>query len=126
MRVSRTALAGILALCAAGASFAAEGSAMPQNVGVEVDVQPAESPAGAYLCRATVTDLRSGEVLSAPQVAFPAGEEAQLRTGTSPGAEVLIRVTVAADGSRATYTAEVRSEGRTVSSHKASVQLRKP
>ena len=99
---------------------------MPQSVGVEVDVQPAESPAGAYVCRATVTDLSSGEVLSAPQVAFPAGEEARLRTGTSPGAEVLIRVAVAADGSRATYTAEVRAQGRTVSSHKASVRLRAP
>ena len=54
------------------------------------------------------------------------GKEARLRTGASPGAEVLISVAVVPDGSRATYTAEVRSEGRTVSSHKASVQLRKP
>jgi hypothetical protein len=51
---------------------------MPVWFGMELPIGPDQDAAGVYRCTAQLTDLTSGEVLSAPTEVFPAGDEAKV------------------------------------------------
>lgn len=99
----------LVVLVFAGAGEAQEEPAhsAPIWFGTEVSVSPDADGDGIWNCQATLEDLASGEVLSAPTIAFAAGEEASVQSGLSSDMIWELRVEVAADGSQAQWSSEV-------------------
>lgn len=106
-----------LSVLATAAAFAAV-----QSLSSEVTLQPAEKP-GAYLATVEIRDAGTQEVLSAPRIAFMKGEGASTQTTLPSGEEVLFTIQVEASGTSATYTAELRSAGKSVVMQKATIAL---
>jgi hypothetical protein len=93
--------------------------------GIEIKLAPKESAAGQFVCEATVTDLSTGKVISAPRVEFLQGKSGTTISDDESGKrEVLLTVGVEGNATRAAYTVEVREGGSLVSSQKGSVKLR--
>ena len=65
---------------------------------IDIELAPADVP-GIYRCRASVRDLATGEVVSAPTVAFREGEGATVTSGLAEGGTVELAVELA-EGSR--------------------------
>ncbi len=122
------ALVALAVFVAAGAAFGQANVTHKtppklERIGLELDVQPAKSPANAYVATAIIRDLDSGEVVSAPRVTFPKGEEAKVRSGVEPGADILLTVLVNNEGNQAVYTCEVRRGDKVVSSQRATFRF---
>jgi hypothetical protein len=93
-------------------------------------VLPQAAPERSYLCEAVITDLQSGEILSQPQSVVEAGSTVAFRAGVMPrpepdsAIELVIHVSVDANGTEATYTIEYSRGGEVFYSQRASFQLR--
>ena len=98
-----------------------------EHVGFEISGSPVPGSPDQYLVRALVTDLDAGVVISAPQITMMMGEEAVVRTDfvapSGQPSEFLMKVKVAEDGSRLSYSWTVTVDGKIVSSHKAEFEL---
>lgn len=85
---------------------------------IEVQVKRMAT-ADTYVVTATLSDLKSGQVLSQPKLITHAGAPARIQVGEkgTPGSVLVdIDVTVAPSGSTATYVSEVRDNNEVVSS----------
>jgi hypothetical protein len=114
----------VLALAVGGSLVAASSSTpAPAAYGVEVDLAPLADHPDGYRCHVAIRDLATNEVLAAPQLVFPKGQDAATQT-TIPGTDRLASLTVeVADDGTLTYELEVRSGEEVVSHHKATVAL---
>jgi hypothetical protein len=80
-----------------------------------------------YVIQAKVTDLDSGELISAPKVHTRKGDEAKVKTGfvTPSGNPTSLEMSflIADDGEKISYSWTLTSNGKVVSSHKAEFGL---
>jgi len=77
---------------------------------------------GTFQVKATVRDLRNGNVLSEPRLLVKAGVPAKAEIGAAgtPGSTAIaFTVLVASDGKSAAYNSEIRSNGETVAAENA-------
>lgn len=74
---------------------------------VQVTVVPVAEP-DSYKVNAVVTDLRTGTVLSRPELRVRAGTPARVEVGTEERIKLIFNVTVDASGESATYSWELR------------------
>lgn len=115
---------GVVAIAVAwGVAVAYPSPARLDQVGVEVSIGPSDPARSIYECTAVLTDLGTRRVLSSPKVLFRAGDDAQVRSGTQPGHEVLITVSVNAEETVARYEALIYRDGEVVSSQNVKVAL---
>ena len=102
----------------------AEEPSMPSGqygVEVEFDVSPDN---GTFTCTAVVSDLVNGEVVAAPRVTAPIGEEAVARSDMQSADTTLdIVLTFFADATNANYVLEVTCGGNLVAKQKSSLKL---
>jgi len=106
-------------------AFASLTNASTGSYSMDTDVTKTDRP-NEYLCTVTVSDLETGEVLTAPQLSLLAGSEAHVTmTPEKPGGrEVDLRVLIASRPSRATVTLEVRRAGEVLAVQKTSIAIR--
>lgn len=97
--------------------------ALLHQLDVEVSIVAHDEQDGIYECTAVLRDLESKAVVSTPKMLFKAGEEAQMRSGTSPGLDVLIVVSVNEEETEARYEASVFRGESLVSSQRVKVVL---
>lgn len=91
---------------------------------LELDITPEPDEPNIYRARAEVRDLATDTVLARPQVLFPRGEAAMLRSGIQPGLEIVLEITVEDDErKRAVYAARVLRDGTVISSQRVRVTL---
>lgn len=90
----------------------------------EVSIEASQKRQGAFLCKALVRDLGTGEVVAGPAVLAPAGEEATAETAAASGAEKFT-FTVQVDGSAssASYAVKLASGGQLTVLHKGTLKL---
>lgn len=115
----------LLALIWVGESGAQDEPAhsMPVWFATDVSIAPDPDAAGIWNCQATLEDLSSGEVLSAPSIVFAAGEEASVQSGLSSEMVWELRVKVAADGSEARWVSKVTMGDQVLTASTGSFQL---
>ena len=89
--------------------------AVPIWFGTEVEIAADPEGAGLWKCQAQLTDLGSGEVLSAPTIVFAAGEEASVQSGLPAAMMWELRVEVSADGGVARWSSRVTTGGQVLS-----------
>lgn len=87
----------------------------------EISIRP--NGDNAFLLRATVKDLASGEVLAAPSVKMPAGEAASAESTLPDDTKVSLSAMVDAAKHSATYSVTLKKGTRVVSSHSANIVL---
>ena len=130
-RIIRFASVVILASAAialpAMAADTAAGKA--DGISVSVNVVRTDAAKGLYQCTAEVIDLRSGEVIAAPKIAFTATSGATTRSGSQPdpkkpASEVVIEVSASQAGDGATYKVTYTREGVLAAVQKGSLSLR--
>ena len=102
----------------------AEEPSMPSGqYGVEVEFD-VSSDNGTFTCTAVVSDLENGEVVAAPRVTGPIGEEAVARSRMQlADTSFDIVLTFFADATNANYTLEVTYGGDLIAKQKSSVKL---
>ena len=107
---------------------ATDEAAQPVSVSysTELEVRPDGSAEGIWFCRFLLRDLTTDEVLLVPSIVFPEGESAQVMSSLPDGTEFELEVRVEEGGKTASWTTEVRHEGRLLSAQKGSVQLAAP
>jgi hypothetical protein len=118
----------LVVFVAVGAAFGQENAPQKtppklERIGLELDVQPAKSPADAYVATAVIKDLDSGDVVSAPRVTLRKGEEAKVRSGVEPGADISLTVLVNNEEDQGIYSCEVRRGGKVISSQRATFRF---
>ncbi len=98
-----------------------------EHIGVEVSGSLIPEQEGVYVIRAVITDLDTGDVISAPQVFTRQGDEAIVRTSfVAPSGEptqLELSFLISEDGKAISYSWTLTSEGKVVSSHKAEFGL---
>jgi hypothetical protein len=99
-----------------------------ERVGVDVEAAPAPSEyPGRYLVTVIVTDLDSGQVISAPKITARTGEEATVRSAfTAPSgdpAEFKLSLMISNGGKAVRYSWRLVSEGKVLSEHRAEFKL---
>jgi len=98
-----------------------------EHIGVEIKGVPVADQNGIYVITAVVTDLDTGEVISAPRVTAMQGSEANLRTGvvapSGTPTQLEMGFLVSEDGKSISYSWTLTSNGKVVSSHKAEFGL---
>ena len=103
-----------------------------EHVGVEVKVGPPPPQLSAkyrdhFVVTAYVSDLDTGEVISAPRISVRNGDEGTIRAGfVAPSGEPSkfeMKVFVSADGDRVRCSWTITTDGKIVSSHKAEFEL---
>lgn len=67
----------------------------------EVSLEPMAGRAGVFVAKAVVKDLSSSQVVAAPSLAFPAGEEATAESTSPAGTTLRLRVKADAVAGRA-------------------------
>jgi hypothetical protein len=78
----------------------------------EISIEPAPKHEGAFLCKALIKDVGTGEVAAAPAVVFAAGDSAETESAlTEDGPTFVLHVKVDALGGSAEYEVSVRSGG---------------
>lgn len=104
---------------------AASPEASPEpSFGFEVDLAPLADTPDGYRCQATFRDLRTDEVIAAPQLVFLRGSDAQTQTeipGTGQVAALSVKVS---EEGTLSYELEVRAGQELVTRHKATVALK--
>ena len=115
MKNLRIALTSLLL---AGTALAAD----PTSYSLDLDVSPTGS-SGAYVCKATIAELDSGKVLSAPAIGLIADSPA---TATTTDGDLVSELTVSVNSkeSRATAQLKVSKAGKLVALQKTSVAVR--
>ncbi len=110
----------LVALLAWGGSSAATGEteSLARDLGVEVSFSPHPTMAEAFVCQVEITDLRSGELLSAPRITSRRGEEGVVRFGLANGEHLNLTVGLDASGKVATYVSQIL-RGETVLSRQS-------
>jgi len=97
-----------------------------EHIGVEIESRPV-AEGGIYVISAVITDLDSGEVISAPRITAERGDEASLRTGfVAPSGEptnLEMSFLVSVDGKVIRYSWTLTRDGKVLSSHKAEFSL---
>jgi hypothetical protein len=97
-----------------------------EHIGVEIESRPV-AEGGIYVISAVVTDLDTGEEISAPRVTAKRGDEANLRTGfVAPSGEptsLEMNFLVSGDGKVIHYSWTLTRNGKVLSSHKAEFGL---
>lgn len=91
---------------------------------IRIQVSPAVN--GTFRVKATVTDLRNGNVLSEPLLLVKGGVPAKAKigaTGAPDATTVAFTVTVAPDGKSAIYNSEVRSNGEVIAAEEANLVI---
>lgn len=106
------------------ANTIAEEPSMPSGqYGVEVEFDMSSNH-GTFTCTAVVSDLVSGEVVAAPRVTAPIGEEAVARSRMQfADTSFHIVLTFFADANTANYTLEVTQGEDLIAKQKSSVKL---
>jgi len=98
-----------------------------EHIGVEVEARPAEAGSRLYVIQAQVTDLDTGELLSAPRIRALRGDEAMVRTSfiapSGTPTQLEMGFLVSEDGKSLSYSWTLTSNGKVVSSHKAEFGL---
>jgi len=98
-----------------------------EHIGVEVEARPVQAGSRQYVIQAQVTDLDSGELLSAPRIRALRGDEAMVRTSfTAPSGnptQLEMGFLVSEDGKSLSYSWTLTRNGKVVSSHKAELSL---
>ena len=98
-----------------------------EHVGVEISGRPIPDHADRYLVEVVVSDLDTGEPITAPHIVMAKGGEASMRTSfvapSGKPSKIEIRVLVGEDGKSLSYSWSVTSDGKVVSSHKAEFEL---
>ena len=98
-----------------------------EHIGVEIEAKPVQDDSPLYVIQAQVTDLDSGELLSAPRIRALRGDEAMVQTSfVAPSGNptmIEMKFFVSEDGSRVTYSWTLTSDGKVVNSHKAEFSL---
>ena len=99
-----------------------------EHIGIDISAKPAPSDdPDQYVIRVVVTDLDTGQVMSAPRISAPTGEEATVRSSfIAPGGELTefeMRVEIAEDASGVSYSWTMTTGGKVVSSHTAEFEL---
>lgn len=96
---------------------------LPVWFGTEISIAPDPEGAGLWKCRATLEDLSSGEVLSAPEIVFAAGEEAGVQSGLSSEMVWELRVEVADDANEAKWSSSVTMGDQVLSASAGTLRL---
>ena len=121
----KSILAVLAAATAITLAVAQHPAPMPdlQQVGWEVQVSPVPGEAGRYIAQATVTDLRTGDVVARPKAVFESGKQARVNMATE--GKWAIEMTVKADGAARTalYEGTFTREGRVISRQRLMLQL---
>jgi len=113
----------LICLMPTTATIAEEPSMPSGQYGVEVEFD-VSSDNGTFTCTAVVSDLVNGEVVAAPRVTAPTGEEAVARSNMQLADTSLdIVLTFFADATNANYTLEVTYGGDLIAKQKSSVNL---
>ena len=98
-----------------------------EHIGVEVSARPVEDHPALYVIQAQVTDLDSGELISAPRIHARRGDEANARTGfVAPGGEptmIEMSFLISEDGKNISYSWTLTRDGKVLSSHTAEFSL---
>jgi len=98
-----------------------------EHIGVEVVAKTAEGSSRFYAIQAKVTDLDTGELLSAPRIRTLRGDEAVVRTSfiapSGTPTQLEMGFLVSEDGKSLSYSWTLTSDGKVVSSHKAEFGL---
>jgi hypothetical protein len=99
----------------------ATGAPKAPAYGTEITIQP--SGAGAFVLRAKVTDLASGQVIAGPSLKAPVGEASKTESTLEDGTIVVLSATVDNAKHSATYSVVVKKGGTVVSEHAANLAL---
>lgn len=98
-----------------------------EHLGVEIFTRPVSDGPGLYVIRAKVTDLDTGELVSAPRVIAKKGDEANLRTSfVAPSGNptnIEMSFLISGDGKTISYSWTLTRDGKVLSSHKADFGL---
>lgn len=125
MKSNRLAAVGavgiVLSLNTWGITSRATSPACPEKVSVEATIAPVAGREGTFRLRVLSKDLKSGEPLPSPQIVFSKGQGGTA-TASLPG-EGEMEWTVNAEGTKATYSMEVRCRGEVTSSQKIAFEL---
>lgn len=116
-----SALSVLLLVC--GLALSGNATTGVSNFGIQVDVNPLANGTAGYQCKATVRNLDTDEVVAAPSLALPEGEEGTSSTALDTTGD-LIKFHVSHSSGKVTYQIEVRSAaGLVLADHKATVNL---
>jgi hypothetical protein len=92
-----------------------------------VDAAPAPGFPDQYLITVIVTDLDTGQIISAPKITTRAGQEATLQsTFAAPSGKPTqfeMSLTISEGGEAISYSWRLVSEGHVLSEHKAAFEL---
>lgn len=98
-----------------------------EHIGVEISARTSERDPRVFVIRAKVTDLDSGELISAPRIVTRRGKEASARTEfVMPGGEptaLEMNFLVSEDGKNISYSWRLLRDGTVVSEHRAEIGL---
>lgn len=97
-------------------------AAEPANYSLDVSFTPVDK-AGEYLCEATITNLDTGKVLSAPQIRTLADVPATVKTSEG---DLSAELVVGIDSKTSTASAALKMSraGKVVASQKTSIRIR--
>jgi len=98
-----------------------------EHIGVDLKSNPVVEQDGIYVISGVVTDLDTGDVISAPRVTAKKGDEANLRTSfVAPSGEptnLEMSFLISGDGKTISYSWTLTRGGKVLSSHKAELSL---
>ena len=93
------------------------------NLGIELDVKPAEGKPGQFFVSSVITDLETNRVIAQPRLLINASKPARIETGAEGKWSLLINVTADGGSRRAAYDATFSRDGKLVSKQRVSVNL---
>jgi hypothetical protein len=98
-----------------------------EHIGVEISARAQPNDSSIFVIGAMVTDLDSGELISAPRVTTRRGKEASARTEfVSPSGEpsaLEMSFLVSEDGKNISYSWRLLRDGKVLSEHKAEIEM---
>lgn len=124
MRSKIVGAAVLFALALVVAVVGMASSTQPEpRFSTEVSLEPTRD--SAFLLRAKVTDLTSGEVLAGPGLKLAAGQPAEASsTLKEKGLAVLLKANIDPGGSSAVYSVEVTRAELVLAQHSAKIALK--
>jgi hypothetical protein len=98
-----------------------------EHVGIDVDAAPAPNHPGQYVVTVNVTDLDTGQIISAPRIPIVAGQKAKVRSDfTAPSGnptEFEMSVLISEGGKAISYSWRLTRDDEVLSEHKAEFEL---
>jgi hypothetical protein len=99
---------------------------IPDHIGIDMEVRPGPDE-GLFVMSFVVRDLDTGRVITQPRVTVKSGKPAKVQSGfvmpESGEHSIVIEALPDAAANTLTYTTRIIKGGRTISEHKASIQL---